>query len=195
MEEGCEGVVWYMIRTKKSKSGNVEVLPPQAPTEHPKQRESGGGNGSGRANLPWYMRSRYYCNPPEHTKFKPGNAGGPGRHPYKKFTNTLIKKVETMDPKTGQLVLDELVDALITKSLSNQPASVSALQTLLDRYEGPITQKLELSGAVAHIHTSMSELIQLANLTDTQLLAIEQVGLKALAEAEREARERSEGDG
>lgn len=184
-----------MIRTKKSNSTKAEILPPQAPTEHPKQRESGDGNGSRRANLPWYMRSRYYCNPPEHTKFKPGNAGGPGRHPYKKFTNTLIKKVETMDPKTGQLVLDELVDALIQKSLSNQPASVSALQTLLDRYEGPITQKLQVSGGITHIHTSISELIQLANLTDDMLMLAETLGLKAMEVAEAEAREIGERDG
>jgi hypothetical protein len=190
-------VVADMIRAKDKNKGEVERgnLPAQHTPVTPNETKSGLVGPQGGPNNIHFQQNPYYGNPPEHTKFKPGNPGGPGRHPWKRFTNELVRRIESMDPKTGELVLNKLVDSLLRKALSDKPASVSAMQTILDRYEGPITQKLELAGAILHIPIPLGDLDgDLKKLSDAELALAERVGLLALQKARQleQQREREE---
>lgn len=180
----------------------VEVLPPQAPTETPapsKHGQTRPSNGDGKPRNPHlhpgFVNNPYYCNPPDEYKWKPGQSGNPNGRPRIHLTMELINQLGEVDAKTGEPKFKAFIRKTIDKAMGEGVGNGTATQLIWERIEGVLKQKLEVSGTVAHIHTTMGELIQLANLTDAQLLAIEQVGLRALAVAEQEARERGEGDG
>lgn len=194
MEKDCKGDVWVwdMIRTKKSNTSKVEVLPPQDAAQSLQGLEQGQSKPNPHLH-PGFVNSPYYGNPPDHTKWKPGQSGNPnGRPPHKVLSRELWRKLSIMDSKTGLPKYYELLDALIKKAMGNGPGSGYHLKEIMDRIDGPLAQRLEV-GAVIITNPLGRFNGDISKLSDAELVLAERLGLLALAKA-RQLQQQGEQD-
>ena len=87
-------------------------------------------------------------NPPEHSRFKPGQSGNPKGRPKMPDLSEAVAKV-LADEKDGKTALDAVLMALRNKAVKGD---VRAAQELLDRAFGKSKQSID--------HTTQGEAIQ-----------------------------------
>jgi hypothetical protein len=189
-----------MIRTKgnngsgkrgKEKGGG---LPAQHTPATPNESKTGLAERFPHVNE-GFRNNPYFRNPPEHTKFKPGNPGGPGR-PRINLTYEMIKQLEEIDEKTGNPKFVEWIKVQIDKSMSKRtPGSGAIAQMIWDRVEGLLKQRVEVAGLIGVVPIPLGDLDgDLKKLSDAELALAERVGLIGLQRARQleQQREREE---
>tara|TARA_R100000458_G_C8248501_1_gene225889 strand:- start:64 stop:414 length:351 start_codon:yes stop_codon:yes gene_type:complete len=87
-------------------------------------------------------------NPSPENQFKPGQSGNPGGRPVGSVgLSKRIQKVllETTDNR-GKPLADILVEKLVAESLKNPHKMYAFIRDFIDRDEGKVLDKVELSG-------------------------------------------------
>jgi hypothetical protein len=83
------------------------------------------------------------CSPPLHTRWKPGQSGNPGGRPKGESLVAMIRR-RLAEDHHGKTLGEIVVEALIKGAIQGKPQH---LKELLDRVEGKVTEKLDLSGS------------------------------------------------
>ena len=82
--------------------------------------------------------------PPKETQWKPGVSGNPKGRPKGSVSivKDLRKKLAAATPGSQDNIAAELADILIEMARGRDRVGLSAIQTIMDRVDGPVVQRL-----------------------------------------------------
>ena len=78
------------------------------------------------------------------TPWPPGVSGNPNGRPKTSMTSILKDCLEKTDGKTGKTTKQLIIDRLL--ALADHPRGLPAIQEILDRVDGKVTDKLQVNG-------------------------------------------------